>query len=473
MTATPPPEPTSLTALRARELRAPRYTSYPTALQLKDSFSPALFERELAASNDDLVPSPLALYVHLPYCAAACFYCGCHRVISRKAQTHNAYLEHLLKEIAQTVERIDTDRLVQQIHMGGGTPNLLRPVQLERLLEGLTAKFALQPGCEVAMEVDPRQARPGDAHAWASLGFNRLSLGVQDIDPDVQKAINRVQPASDVARLVKEIRRAGIQGLNMDLVLGLPRQTRRTVAQSLDWVIDQQPSRIALYQYAHMPLRFPAQRAINDDELPSLEQRFAFQDLARDRLQIAGYVDIGLDHYARPDDDLARAFHDGRLRRNFQGYTVLADSELFGFGVSAISCVGRCIVQNLKDTPAYAERVEAGRSPLQRGMLRSREDLRRARLIERLMCRLEVDTQAFGADEGLDFAAHFADAIDRLNRLDPRQEFLNRRQAVWKVTTSGRQFLRLLASCFDEYQHLGQTAERTSVTSRMRPETPA
>lgn len=473
MTATPLPEPTSLSALRARELRAPRYTSYPTALQLRDSFSPTLFERELAASNDDLVPSALALYVHLPYCAAACFYCGCHRVISRKAHTHNAYLEHLLKEIEHTVSRIDRDRLVQQIHMGGGTPNLLRPVQLERLLEGLTANFALQPGCEVAMEVDPRQARPGDAHAWASLGFNRLSLGVQDVDPEVQKAINRVQPAGDVARLVKEIRRAGIQGLNMDLVLGLPRQTRRTVAQSLDWVIDQQPSRIALYQYAHMPLRFPAQRAINDAELPSLEQRFAFQDLAADRLQIAGYVNIGLDHYARPDDELAQAFHDGRLRRNFQGYTVLADSELFGFGVSAISCVGRSIVQNHKDTPVYAERIEAGRSPLQRGMLRSREDLRRARLIERLMCRLEVDTIALGADEGLDFAMHYADAIARLDRFDPEQEFLDRRQPLWKVTPSGRQFLRLLASCFDEYANDAKATDSGRLARPLRPESPA
>lgn len=453
--------------LRLRELQAPRYTSYPTARELQDGFDPKKFEDELMATNDELVPVPLSFYVHLPYCAAACFYCGCHRLISRSAKRQNAYLESLLREIEHTSSLVDNDRPIQQIHFGGGTPNLLRPAELRRIIQALTKRNKLAPNHETSIEVDPRQHLLGDACAWAQIGFNRISIGVQDVDPDVQTAINRIQPSEKVEEVVAEARSAGIQSINFDLVLGLPKQSTSSIARTLDWLKGVRPERVALYQYAHMPSRFPAQRAIHDDDLPSTEERFAMQAEAKKQLRDAGYIDIGLDHYALPNDDLARALKDGRLRRNFQGYTVLGESDLLGFGVSSISEAGRCMAQNTTELESYRQRVDNQQSAIQRGFVRDNEDSIRARIINELMCTRKVDTAAIARDENLHFAEHFADAIQKLNELDPHQLFLNRSHAIWTVSEEGNNVLRLLALCFDT--HTASAATKADVLVQNHP----
>lgn len=440
-----------LNGLRVRELRAPRYTSYPTALEFREPFPAEQFFSELASTNDEPVPVPLSLYVHVPYCAAACFYCGCHRVISCNTARHAAYVDRLLAEIEQTLTRVDRDRPIQQIHFGGGTPNLLRPANLERILQALTQRNRKTQNCEVSIEVDPRHVQPGDAQEWVRIGFNRISLGVQDVDERVQQAINRVQPRSQVAFVVEEARQAGIRSINFDLVLGLPQQSTQTMNQTLDWLQTLRPERVALYQYAHMPARFPAQRAIVDTELPSVAERFAMQKHCNTSLQEAGYVNIGLDHYALPEDELSQALKDGRLRRNFQGYTVLGESDLLGFGVSAISNAGRCMVQNERDLPRYQEQIDTHRSAISRGLVRNADDQIRARVINRLMCERVLDTAAVAQEEKLEFSSYFADAVARLQQLDPEQVFLDRHGPVWTVTDAGQDFLRLLAQCFDRH----------------------
>lgn len=437
--------------LRLRELQAPRYTSYPTARELHGGFDPHTFEAELEATNDELVPVPLSFYIHLPYCAAACFYCGCHRLISRSSKRHNAYLESLLHEIERTLSQVDSDRPIQQIHFGGGTPNLLRPAELRRIIQSLTRRNKLAPDHETSIEVDPRQHRLGDACAWAQMGFNRISIGVQDVDPDVQEAINRVQASEKVEEVVAEARSAGIKSINFDLVLGLPKQSTQSIGQTLTWLKSVRPERVALYQYAHMPERFPAQRAIHDEDIPNAEERFAMQAEAKRQLRSAGYIDIGLDHYALPNDDLSRALNDGRLRRNFQGYTVLGESDLLGFGVSSISEAGRCMAQNTTELDLYRQHVDHHESAIQRGFVRDREDEIRARIINDLMCTRKIDTKAISRDDDLNFAEHFSDAIQKLNELDPHQLFLNRSHPIWTVTEEGSSVLRLLALCFDTH----------------------
>lgn len=440
-----------LNGLRVRELRAPRYTSYPTALEFREPFPAERFFGELANTNDEPVPVPLSLYVHVPYCAAACFYCGCHRVINRNPTLHAAYVERLLAEIEHTLSRVDRDRPIQQIHFGGGTPNLLRPESLERILQALTGHNRKTRNCEVSIEVDPRHVQPGDAAAWARIGFNRISLGVQDVDAGVQQAINRVQPRSQVAFVVDEARKAGIRSINFDLVLGLPQQSTDTMGETLRWIQSLRPERVALYQYAHMPTRFPAQRAIIESDLPTVAERFAMQQQCNQALQQVGYVNIGLDHYALPADELSQALKDGRLRRNFQGYTVLGESDLLGFGVSSISNAGRCMVQNERDLQRYEQQIDNQQSAITRGLLRNADDQIRARVINRLMCERALDTQAIAQEEKLEFSRYFADAVARLGQLDPKQEFLDRSGPVWTVTTTGQDYLRLLAQCFDRY----------------------
>ncbi len=440
-----------MNGLRVRELRAPRYTSYPTALEFREHFPADTFFGELARTNDEPVPVPLSLYVHVPYCAAACFYCGCHRVISRNTKTHAAYVDRLLAEIEQTLSLIDRDRPIQQIHFGGGTPNLLRPEDLKKILQALTRRNKTAPNCEISIEVDPRHVLAGDAAQWTDMGFTRISLGVQDVDSRVQQAINRIQPTTQVAFVVDEARAAGIQSINFDLVIGLPRQSVETMRQTLQWLETLRPDRVALYQYAHMPARFPAQRAIEDADLPSIAERFDMQKICSTSLQAAGYVNIGLDHYALPNDELSQALHDGRLRRNFQGYTVLGESDLLGFGVSSISNAGRCMVQNDRDIESYKNRIDRSESPITRGLLRSDDDQIRSRVINRLMCERALDTRLIGCEEHLDFSSYFADSITRLQQLDPEQNFLDRSGTVWTVTENGQEFLRLLAQCFDRY----------------------
>ena len=435
--------------LRDKELRAPRYTSYPTALEFSDAIGPADLLQHIDSTNQEPIPAPLSLYIHLPFCASACFYCGCNRIISRSEARRAEYLGLIEREIELLAVHLDTDRPVMQIHFGGGTPNSHRPLELARLIRSLSTRFSIDPKCEISMEVDPRLFQPGDALAWAALGFNRISLGVQDVSLKVQTAINRVQPRERITELVDEARKADMHGINFDLIYGLPRQTLRSVDDNIELVAQLQPERIAVFHYAHMPQRFAAQRAIADSALPDLSTRLAMQSRYSEKLTRLGYRHIGLDHFSRPDDALARALAQGTLQRNFQGYSTQADNDIIGLGVSAISDVGRLYAQNHSDINHYQDALQRGQLATARGLQRSDEDLQCHALIQQIMCQQHIDFAQAGGSEA--FKQRYADALSRLRALDPLGELVSIESDALHILPAGRSALRLIAQCFDRY----------------------
>lgn len=441
--------------LLARELRGPRYTSYPTALAFGPEFGIA--DYVMAARGRVLLGSALSLYLHVPFCASNCFYCGCNRVVTRSRERIERYVAALLSEIRMQGTLFGQGLEVQQIHFGGGTPNSLGIGHLARLLKALHTRFRVADGArlELSMEVDPRIAETGDVYAWRALGFNRLSFGVQDVAEDVQRAINRVQSREQIAVLTTTARRAGFASINYDLVYGLPLQTPASFAGTLDFVIGQRPERIAAYHYAHLPERFPAQRAIDERELPDADTRQQLRQMIHGRLVLAGYEAIGLDHYALPDDTLATAFRDGTMRRGFQGYSTLGASDLVGLGVSAISQLGGSFAQNETDLARYLEAVEAARLPLMRGYRQTPDDRLRAEVIEAIMCRAAVDFDELGRRHGAALDRYFADELQRLRALDPDGRWLSCGSWGLRIAESGRSLLRVVAMVFD--RHLGGT----------------
>lgn len=437
--------------LLLRELRGPRYTSYPTALAFGPDFSIADYVVALRRCARGV--GPLSLYLHVPFCASNCYYCGCHRVVSRNPERIQRYLLALLNEIRMQSALIGAGPEVVQIHLGGGTPNSFSLHQLMQLVRALRHHFRLAEGdrLELSMEADPRLAEVGDLHAWRALGFNRLSFGVQDVNPDVQQAINRVQSSEHLETLTAAARRAGFTSLNYDLVYGLPRQTEASFEATLDFVIAQRPERIAAYHYAHLPERFRAQRVIDAGQLPSARTRQRLRERVHQRLTAAGYCAIGLDHYALPQDALARAYRNGTLRRNFQGYATEAGSDLLGLGVSAISHLGPAFAQNHAGLAQYLDAVEHDRLPLARGYWQTADDRLRADLIESIMCRGEVDFGALGARHGVDAARVFTEELQRLAELDPEQRWLHSGPWGLRVEEQGRALLRVVAMVFDRH----------------------
>ncbi|RZO86900.1 MAG: oxygen-independent coproporphyrinogen III oxidase [Oceanococcus sp.] len=435
--------------LRQAELRAPRYTSYPTALEFTGQVGPAALLEQMDKTNQEPIPAALSLYVHLPFCAAACFYCGCNRVISRSAQRRSDYLDLIEREISVLAPHLDRDRPVVQIHFGGGTPNSYRPLELARLIRTLSSQFSIHADCEISMEVDPRQYQPGDALAWAALGINRISLGVQDVSREVQQAINRLQPREQIAELVDEARKADMHGINFDLIYGLPRQTLAGVDDNVDLVALLQPDRIAVFHYAHLPQRFPAQRVIDESELPGLATRLAMQARYSELLTQLGYRHIGMDHFSHPDDSLARALAQGTLQRNFQGYSTAAGSDIIGLGVSAISSVGRLYAQNHSDITAYRRALENKQLATQRGWHRSDDDLQRHAIIQQVMCQQRIDFNAFGGARA--FHTRYAKALGQLRQLDPSGQLVRIETEALYILPAGRNVLRLIARCFDRY----------------------
>lgn len=441
------------------ELRAPRYTSYPTALSFHAGVGPAQYREQVAASNADPVPPPLLLYLHLPFCRSGCFYCGCHKVVSRNERRHADYCAMLMREIQLQGELFKADRPVRQIHFGGGTPNLLRPRALGRLLCSITKHFRLAEDCELSLEIDPRVAEPHDPLAWAALGFDRVSIGVQDIDIGVQKAINRVQPPVMVAALTRQLRAAGIERINYDLIYGLPRQTVSGFSRTLDFAIEQRPSRLAVFHYAHLPERLPAQRAIRPSELPSPGERQEIRALIHDRLCAAGYAAIGLDHYALPEDALAVAHRAGKLARGFQGYTPFGGCDTIGLGASAISSIGPCYAQNHSDLAAWSAAIQRDEPAICRGYLRNQEDMLRGALIEQLMCQQQIDFGVLGRRFRVSLAQYLEPDLERLRAFDPEGRLALISPTGVRVTASGRAYLRLLAQCFDPSLRGGTEAE--------------
>lgn len=443
---------TNADLLRRYDQPGPRYTSYPTAPQFSESFGEAELREAARLSNGDPIPRRLSLYLHVPFCMSPCFYCGCNRIITRDLSRGEVYLTRLYREIELASALFDRDREVIQLHFGGGTPNFLSPAQLAEVVDVLRGQFRFSDAAnrDISIELDPRFLRPDDVGELAAAGFNRASLGVQDFDPAVQEAVNRVQGVDETLAIIEACRTHGLRSVNVDLIYGLPKQTLHGFARTLDTIIETRPSRLAVYGYAHLPAMFKAQHQLNAEDLPPAEVRLQLLCLAIDKLTTAGYVYIGMDHFALPDDELALAQQRGGLHRNFMGYTTHADTDLVGMGVSAISHIGDTFSQNPRDLPGWQAALDEGRLPVFRGMRLSEDDILRADLIQQLMCQGEIPIGALERRHAIDFQAYFADALARLQPL--REDGLVRFEPGRIVATrQGRLLLRNIAMCFDHY----------------------
>ena len=440
------------TLLRRYDRPGPRYTSYPTAPQFSAGFDEHALREAALASNGDPIPRRLSLYVHVPFCMSPCFYCGCNRIITRDKARAETYLTRLYREIDLTAALFDRDREVIQCHFGGGTPNFLSPAQLRELMDSLRRHFHFSdsPERDLSIELDPRFVSPADVAELARIGFNRASLGVQDFDPLVQAAVNRIQSVEETRDVVDACREHGFRSVNIDLIYGLPKQNVSGFARTLDTVIDMRPDRLAVYSYAHLPELFKAQRQIDAADLPDAETKLSLLQLAIEKLTAAGYVYIGMDHFALPDDDLARAQARGSLHRNFMGYTTHADSDLVGLGVSAISHIGDSFSQNPRDLPSWQIAIDDGRLPVFRGMRLDEDDCLRADLIQQLMCQGEVPVAALERRYAIDFDRYFAAALRKLKPLEA-DGLVRREPGRIRATTQGRLLLRNIAMCFDRY----------------------
>ncbi len=430
----------------------PRYTSYPTAPQFTAGFGEAELRAAALASNGDPIPRRLSLYVHVPFCLSPCFYCGCNRIITRDLGRAETYLARLYREIDLTAALFDRDREVIQLHFGGGTPNFLGPTQLREIVDTLRRQFHFSDNADrdISIELDPRFIEPAAIAELAQIGFNRASLGVQDFDPAVQAAVNRIQSIEQTVAVIDACRASGFRSVNVDLIYGLPKQSAEGFARTLNTVAEMRPDRVAVYSYAHLPDLFKAQKQIEAADLPTAEAKLRLLQIAIEQLTVAGYVYIGMDHFALPDDELARAQARGSLHRNFMGYTTHADSDLVGLGVSAISHIGDSFSQNARDLAGWQGALDDGRLPVFRGMRLSDDDQLRADLIQRLMCQGEVPVHALERRYGIDFKLHFAESLHRLRPL--AADGLVRMEADRIVVTSrGRLLVRNIAMCFDRY----------------------
>ena len=438
--------------LRRYDRPGPRYTSYPTAPQFYAGFGERELREVATASNGDPIPRRLSLYVHVPFCESPCFYCGCNRIITRDKARGEAYLARLYREIALTAGLFDRDREVIQLHFGGGTPNFLSPAQLRDVVDTLRSYFRFSDAADrdISIELDPRFVDADDIAALGKIGFNRASFGVQDFDPAVQEAVNRIQSVEQTRAVIDACRGNGFRSVNVDLIYGLPNQTPDGFARTLDTVAEMRPDRVAVYGYAHMPHLFKPQKQLDASLLPSGETKLALLQLAIEKLTAAGYLYIGMDHFALPDDELALAQARGGLHRNFMGYTTHADSDLVGLGVSAISHIGDSFSQNPRDLPSWQAALDEGRLPVFRGMRMNEDDQLRADLIQQLMCQGEIPVAALERRYAIDFAEYFALALDRLAPLAEDGLVRVEEQRI-VVTSRGRLLLRNIAMCFDHY----------------------
>lgn len=441
-------------ALMARyDVPAPRYTSYPTAPQFHAGFGAVQLRAAIDASNAAARPRALSLYVHVPFCWSPCFYCGCNRVISRDMRQADAYLERLGAEIGMTAPLFAGSRVVRQLHLGGGTPNFLDITRLAALTDTLARHFHFASdadGVEAGIEVDPRFADADYVRSLGSLGFNRISIGVQDFDPAVQVAVNRVQSVAQTRAAVDAARSAGFDSVNLDLIYGLPKQSLAGFERTLDQVIAVAPDRVAVYGYAHLPRLFKAQRHIQSLDLPDAATRLRLFGLALEKLRAAGYLYIGMDHFARPGDELVHAREQGTLQRNFQGYSTRGDCDIVGLGMSAIGRIGNTYSQNLRDLAGYYLALDHGRLPIARGIALDADDEMRRAVINELMCHGVVDMRAFGARYGVVFADRFAVELERLRQLEA-DDLVVLDATTLRVTPRGRLLLRNVAVCFDAY----------------------
>ncbi len=446
--------------IRRFDKLGPRYTSYPTADKFHAGFTEASYIEYLAQRNNPANSNPpLSIYVHLPFCESLCYFCGCNKIVTKDRVRTTEYLRYLAKEMALVARHIGPDRRTAQLHFGGGTPTFLTPEELGELMAMLRGHFNFLPDAELGIEIDPRTVNDDTMAMLAGLGFNRTSFGVQDFDPAVQLSVNRIQPYEMVEKAVSASRKSGFESINADLIYGLPKQSRESFNRTLDRVIELAPERIALYNYAHLPSRFKAQRLIVEAELPSAEERLQIFLMSVHRLLDAGYIYIGLDHFAKPDDELNLARLDKTLHRNFQGYTTRADCDLIGFGVSAIGKVGHSYSQSVRTLKAYYEHLDIDRLPVEKGYSLTPDDVLRRQVIMELMCSGPVNFAAINQAHGIDFKHYFSDELALLKQYEEAGLIVVDEHSI-SVTPKGRMFVRASGMVFDK--HLAQSTAKFS-----------
>ena len=438
----------------------PRYTSYPTADRFHDGFR----QPEYVSVLENTLPGslkPVSLYVHIPFCNVICYYCGCNKVITKDTGKADEYLTYLEKEMALLAPHLHGRHKLAQLHFGGGTPTFLSDAQLERVFRLIRQHFELLPDGEYSIEIDPRKVSRESVFKLGELGFNRMSVGIQDFDPKVQAAVNRIQTVEETREVIEAAREAGFKSISVDLIYGLPHQSVASIKPTLETVLSLSPDRLALYHYAHLPHIFKPQRRIDTNAVPSSEEKLDILQYAVKLLDERGYVFIGMDHFAKPEDELAIALREGRLQRNFQGYSTYADCDLVAIGVSSIGKIGNTYSQNQRDLNDYYADLDAGKLPVMRGYELNADDVIRRQIIQDLMCRFALEL----ADYQPNFAEYFAEEIPDLQRIvalgliewQPETGSL-------KVTPKGRFLIRNIAMIFDYYLRHKETKAKYSQT---------
>ena len=447
--------------LRNFDRPGPRYTSYPTADRLVEAFGPDQYRLSLEKRVIGGFRRPLSLYVHLPFCDTICYYCGCNKIITKDHGRSAKYLRYLRKEVDLVSSLIGRGERVTQLHWGGGSPTFLDQAELVELMQIIRGHFSLAPDGEYSIEVDPRSANRETIALLGSLGFNRISVGVQDFDAEVQRAVNRVQSEDQTRAVIAAARANGFQSVNLDLIYGLPKQNAERFARTLEKVLEINPDRIALYNYAHLPTVFKPQRRINEAELPKPEGRIELLTMGIRTLTDAGYAYIGMDHFAKPEDELAVAQRHGHLHRNFQGYSTQAECDLIGFGISAIGSLGPAYIQNYRTLDEYYDSLDHGVLPVMRGLALNSDDLVRRAVIQALMCHFSLSFRAIEIAHLIDFRRYFATELRDLDEY--RALSLVELEEEWiTITPRGRLMVRAICMVFDQYLRNAEQRARYS-----------
>lgn len=450
-----------LDLIKRYDKAGPRYTSYPTAVQFSEDYTLADYERNAALSNQS--GRDLSLYFHLPFCDTICYYCACNKVITKDRSKAEPYLQRLHKEIEMQGQLFDSNRKVNQLHWGGGTPTFISHDQMRELMAVTRKHFNLHDddSGEYSIEIDPREVSRESIALLREIGFNRMSLGVQDFNPAVQKAVNRIQTDEQTLGALQAARDEGFKSISVDLIYGLPLQTVDSFSETLQRIIDISPDRISVFNYAHLPELFKPQRRINNEDMPEPAVKLDILKMSIEKLTASGYVYIGMDHFAKPDDELAIAQENGQLYRNFQGYATHADCDLVGMGITSIGTVGRSFAQNVKTLDEYAERIDDGKLAVFRGVEIDDDDIIRRNAIMQLICHFNLNIPQFEAKNNIEFRTYFADELSRLKpMIDDGLVTLTEEQI--EVTSKGRLLIRNICMTFDRYLKKPQETKRFS-----------
>ena len=439
-----------LELIRRLDKNGPRYTSYPTADRFSDSFDAEAYASWVAKRRSDPDQKPLSLYIHIPFCNTLCFYCACNKVITKDKSKAAEYVRYLLKEMAMQASLFGPGQVIEQLHFGGGTPTFLSDDEMRQVMGAIRQHFKLVENGEYSIEIDPRKVSDETIILLGQAGFNRISIGVQDFDAEVQKAVNRIQSEEETLRVIRAARANGFKSVSIDLIYGLPKQTLEGFGVTLDRIISVNPDRLSIYNYAHMPTMFKPQRRIHEEDLPAPQIKLDILSMAVNKLTDAGYVYIGMDHFAKPEDELAIAQRKGMLHRNFQGYSTHADCDLLALGLTAIGKIGPTYSQNYRELEDYYDALDRDRLPIMRGMELDADDLLRRAIIQALMCHFELAKEVYDNSYQIDFDSYFATEIIELREYE-REGLLEMSAQRINVTPKGRMLIRNICMVFDKY----------------------